>query len=444
MNSVKIDFSNCIGKIKPMHAINNMPTVPYDTVGLYKEYTRARIPYARLHDTGGAFGGAHYVDVENIFPNFDADENDPASYDFAFTDALLADMVRAGVKPFYRLGCTIENYNHIRAYHVYPPKDFHKWARICEHIILHYNHGWANGFNYGIEYWEIWNEPDNEPSVQRNPMWKGTPEQYFEMYDITAKHLKSRFPEIKIGGYAACGFYNLTDTDYSGIEQGTARGDVPEGQEISRIEYFSNFFHDFFKYISAHGSPLDFFSWHSYNVVQDIPICAEHIAENLKHYGYANAQSILDEWNPDISVRGTLRDAANILQVMCMLQNTSVDMCMYYDGNMHSSYGGLFDPVHHSCFKAYYAMLSFGELYALGNQVQAECDAQDVYVLAAVGDDGKKAVLLLNASDEACALKLDDGAPANGHLISEENHWEEINLPSREVILAPYNILLLG
>lgn len=168
--SINIDFTKHIGKIKPMHAINNMPTVPYDSFGLYSKYTQAHIPYARLHDTGGPFGGARYVDIENIFPNFDADENDPASYDFAFTDVALAEMAKAGVKPFYRLGCTIENQCRIKAYHIYPPKDPAKWARICEHIIMHYNEGWADGYHYDIEYWEIWNEPDNEPDMMVNPM----------------------------------------------------------------------------------------------------------------------------------------------------------------------------------------------------------------------------------------------------------------------------------
>ena len=79
------------------------------------------------------------------------------------------------------------------------PPDLHKWAQICEHIVRHYNEGWNNGFHYGIEYWEIWNEPEN-PS-----MWQGTKEQFFELYRVAANHLKSTFPQLKVGGYAGCG-----------------------------------------------------------------------------------------------------------------------------------------------------------------------------------------------------------------------------------------------
>ena len=67
-------------------------------------------------------------------------------------------MQKAGTKPFYRLGQSIEHQT--KKYGIYPPKDFKKWAKICEHIIRHYNEGWANGYRMGIEYWEIWNEAD--------------------------------------------------------------------------------------------------------------------------------------------------------------------------------------------------------------------------------------------------------------------------------------------
>ncbi|MBS6164375.1 MAG: hypothetical protein KH847_10965, partial [Clostridiales bacterium] len=170
---IKVDFTKQTGKIKPMHAVNNVPCMPYDTHenNLFAKLQEAGVPYGRLHDTGGRFGGAHFVDIENIFPDFDADETDPASYDFAFTDRLLEEMVKYGIEPFFRLGATIENFHFLRAYHIYPPKDFHKWARICAGIVRHYNEGWAGGYHFGIRYWEIWNEPDNTPDVEDNPMW---------------------------------------------------------------------------------------------------------------------------------------------------------------------------------------------------------------------------------------------------------------------------------
>ena len=119
---------------------------------MFHYLTEANIPYSRLHDTYGVFGGNLFVDIPNIFRDFDADETDPASYDFVFTDALLDKMMKHGVEPYFRLGVTIENAHTLKSYRVFPPKDYHKWARICEHIIRHYNEGWANGFRYGVTY----------------------------------------------------------------------------------------------------------------------------------------------------------------------------------------------------------------------------------------------------------------------------------------------------
>ena len=176
---IRVDFGNVIGKIKPMHAINNGPCY-MATTQYWSEAKEAGFPFARTHDTSGMFGGAHFVDIPNIFRDFDADVNDPNSYDFAFTDWLFAQMHQAGIKPYYRLGVTIENCYRIKAYNIFPPKDNQKWAEICEHIVMHYNEGWANGFYYDIEYWEIWNEADNNPVKEENPMWQGTMEQFFD------------------------------------------------------------------------------------------------------------------------------------------------------------------------------------------------------------------------------------------------------------------------
>ena len=149
MENVKIDFAKTQGKIKPMNSVNNGPLGDHDLKNT-DFYAAARIPYARLHDS--AFEWRHTVDVHEIFPNFDADENDPASYDFTLTDVYLDSIEKVGTKIFYRLGTSIEH--EIKRYGSIPPKDFHKWARICEHIIRHENEGWADGFHRGSEYWE--------------------------------------------------------------------------------------------------------------------------------------------------------------------------------------------------------------------------------------------------------------------------------------------------
>lgn len=209
--NLHFDFSRDLGPVKPMHAVGQPPIgVGDDGIdGGHLHYLQeANIPYSRLHDTYGDFAANLFVDIPNLFRDFDADENDPASYDFAFTDALFEEMMKYGIEPYFRLGVTIENAHFIKTYRIFPPKDPEKWARVCEHIVRHYNEGWANGYHYGIRYWEVWNEPDNEEEIARNNMWKGTAEQYYDLYAATAKRLRACFGDsVKIGGYASTGLY---------------------------------------------------------------------------------------------------------------------------------------------------------------------------------------------------------------------------------------------
>ena len=219
--NITVNFEKITGKIKPMHGVGQPP---YYESGKHMHYlSEAGIPCSRLHDVGGVYGAGRFVDIHNIFRDFDADETIPESYDFTFTDKLITSLIENNVKPFFRLGETIENDYNTKAYYIYAPKDYEKWARICEHIIRHYNEGWADGFHYGIEYWEIWGEPEGHKHGQHGPLWIGTKEEFFRLYEVTSNHLKKCFGDsIKIGGYSTCDFAMFDafyeDPDCVGIE----------------------------------------------------------------------------------------------------------------------------------------------------------------------------------------------------------------------------------
>ncbi len=256
MATVTVFPDRPIKNMKPMHGGGQPPIGGGGMTEYFHYMTEAGIPFSRLHDVGGVFGGGRFVDIPNLFRDFSADETDPANYDFTFTDYLIKAIVDAGVEPYFRLGTTIENYALIKAYTIYPPADYHKWARICEHVIRHYTEGWADGFHYTIRYWEIWNEPE----VQDKMMWMGTDEEYYALYDVTAKHLKACFPHLKIGGYASCGFYAIAPAKT--VDPVThLPGTIPPDEHE---QHLMQFFYGFFDYIKEHGSPIDFFSWHSY------------------------------------------------------------------------------------------------------------------------------------------------------------------------------------
>ena len=399
MATFKINTAKTIGKIKPMHGVGQPPIIGGANFKMFSYLTEAGIPFSRLHDVGGAYGGGRFVDVPNIFRNFDADENLPESYSFAFTDGIIKALMESGTEPFFRLGVTIENDHIVEAFNIYPPKDFAKWARICEHIIMHYTEGWADGFNYDIKYWEIWNEPDNAPDLQTNQMWLGTKEEYFELYDVTAKHLKSRFPHLKIGGYASCGFYHI------------AGAYDPAANVSPRTAYFLEFFEDFIVYVKEHGSPLDFFSWHTYDKsVYNVKQYALYARRRLDELGFTETETTCNEWNADIDKRGTCYHAAKVCAIMLAMQNGPLDSAMFYDARCGiSAYGNLFDPMTKLPTPSYYAFSAFNRLYQLGEQIEVTFDSDGIEAVAAKGDAGC-AIVIANYGAES-ELSLPDITP---------------------------------
>lgn len=378
--SVKIDFTKARGPMKPLHGVNNSPVTYGEPL---PELKAAGIPYCRLHDTAGAFGGTYFVDIPNLFPNADANPDDPASYEFAFTDAYLKGLTASGMKVFYRLGVTIENHYKIKAYRIHPPNDFNKFAKVCEMIVRHYNEGWANGFRYGIEYWEVWNEPENPP------MWTGTRQQYFELYRVTANHLKQQFPNIKVGGYAGCGFYAVNRKNQSTLHKS-----------------FLTFFDEFLKYVTAPetAAPLDFYSWHLYTTdPREIVAHAEYVDSKLKQHGLAKTESIFDEWNRMNGEPTAFDDmkempgAAFVASAFCLMQEGPIAKAMYYDALPQRAYGGLYYFPSKKVSKTYYSFKAFNELYKLGTAVECRADgSKDLYVCAAKDEDGHTAAIIVN------------------------------------------------
>jgi len=431
MKQITVDFTKQIGTIKPMHAVGQPPFLGID-FSMCDYLKKAHVPYSRLHDVGGWYGGNMFVDIPNLFRDFDADPEDPASYDFAFTDLLITALVERGIEPFFRLGVTIENFCKVRAYRIHPPADYQKWAIVCEKIIRHYTEGWADGFRYRITYWEIWNEPDNYEDPAENQMWTGSPEDYYRLYEVASKHLKACFPHLKIGGYASCGFYALT------------RSSNRFGACSPRYQFFVDFFDGFLDYIKAHDCPLDFFSWHSYSSIQDNLIWAEYVRCRLDESGYAHAEHTLNEWNCKPDLKGTARHAALTAGMMLALQGSSLDSAMFYDARCGiGAYSGLFDCMTYQPLPAYYSMAAFGELYVRSKQVSVCGLPEGVYGCAAMAEDG--VLVLSNTNEEPEEISLQSvgaGDVLECKIINDGATWEDWifagQIPENAVVYLRY------
>ncbi|MBQ9544313.1 MAG: hypothetical protein IJV00_04225, partial [Clostridia bacterium] len=298
-----------------------------------------------------------------------------------------------------------------KAYRTSPPRDPAKWARICEKIVAHYIDGWADGFHHKITYWEIWNEPeygkDLYPDVPQ--MFDGCPEEYFRLYEITSKHLKSVFGDrIKVGGYAAMDVKPVLDPDYH--------------SENVKYKYLGEFMNAFFAHVKKTGAPLDFFSWHSYREAAKTVPTAYGFREYLDGLGFIKTESHLNEWNPVHDLRGTARHSAQVAAIMLGMQKAPIDLLTLYDARLCGSvYAALFDPYTLKPFHAYYALVAFDRLYKLKTEVFCECDTEGLYAVAA-SDGKKRALMISNVSDHSQPLEIEgaDLSGASWHVIDQQ------------------------
>ena len=436
---VSVDFGRELGPVKPVNGVGQPPMLGGPTKFRMMHYLRdAGIPYSRLHDVGGWQGQGLWVDIPNLFPDFDADEDDPANYRFDYTDALMKSLEANGVEPFFRLGVTIENAagEGFRPRRIEPPKDFAKWGRICEHVIRHYTEGWAKGFRMKVSYWEIWNEPENYREIEKNAMWKADFAEYIRFYGTVAPYLRAKFPHLKIGGYASCGFYAVSNAAW-----------VEASHSTPRVGYFVECAKQFLAAAKAGGWPLDFFSYHTYSNPAEAAKEVRYADELLTSYGFTRdrTERICNEWLCHVSHEslGTAKQAAGIAAELAVFQNGPCDLACVYDARCGvGNYSPLFNPMTYRPHKAYYAFTAFNELRKLGTAVAASSDDADVFVTAAKGPAGE-AVLLVNASETEKRTAFDfGGRHVRTHRLTDADRTEA-RIDGAPSVLPPWSFCVL-
>lgn len=372
---VSIDFSQVIGRIKPLNDLHSAPLCARGAVDVSNHYRALGVKNIRLHDAPWTFDCVQ--DVNYVFPRFDADPDDPANYDFFQTDHYVRSAVNIGANVIFRLGYSAE-WDRTPPCHNQPPASLDQWTHICQQIVRHYTQGWAGDPGFAIHYWEIWNEPDIDM------FWTGTPDEFYRLFAVTAERLREVDPTIKIGGPGLCN--NL------------------------------RFLEGLLAYCQARGVPLDFISWHSYHRdPYDLVRFAADVKRIMSDHGFANAKSILDEWSLGpldwVAMRATpegMRDyfgeihsavgAAYNVAVMSLLQDITVDIATFFSGT--ALWWGLFDPygIPH---KAYHAFAAFRSVLNTPRRVQiAPIADREMTALAGVSEDGLSGRILLSNRGE--------------------------------------------
>lgn len=146
-----------------------------------------------------------YMRFHNILHDevgiYDEDPDGRPVYNFSYLDQIYDALLRNGVRPFVEISFMPKKLAarqdvHPFWYHpiVAPPKDYEKWDNLIRAFAGHLID------RYGLDevaqwYFEVWNEPNID-------FWTGVPKEatYYELYDHTARALKSVNPGLRVGG----------------------------------------------------------------------------------------------------------------------------------------------------------------------------------------------------------------------------------------------------
>ena len=386
--TVNVDLSLKMGEIKPLHSMCNGPaSYGADISPLFREIG---VPYVRFDCTDSAVS-AYAVDISRIFKDSGADPTDPESYDFAVTDKYVEAAYLSGAKVIFRLGESIDLLASHKTPRIYDMPDV--LARVCVNVIRHYNERWANGYEFGIEYFEI-----------AGAAFDG--DNGFEKYKQLADSIKLYGEDIKIGGMS--------------------------------FDLFSGRAREFLRFCKKSRAPLDFLCVDCF-ASDVVEVCAEagKLSALMMNLGYNDCEIIFGKWgyaNGELARADGSKDksgfkklledqrgvsgAAYAAAMLLSLQNIEgLKTACFFDAQpMISQFCAIADPFGEPR-KPYYSFKAFGELYRAGGRVYAESLQTDgmahtgVYACAATSDGGEAYIML--ASFKGCGvidLRL-DGIP---------------------------------
>lgn len=197
----------------------------------------------------------------SLFPDWDADPTDPASYNFAATDAWVDAVHSVGADVLFTFASSIPQ-------NKLPAIDVAKYGIVVEHIVRHYAHGWADGPAKPIRMFEFGDQPDLGPLH-----FAGRPEEFFDMYAEFSTAV-GRVDDTLIVGGPSLAFTLNSGADYR------------EG---------------FLSFVRERQLPLDFFSFlwfaDATRDPMDFRFLAEEIRALLDEHGFTHTRLMLSYWN---------------------------------------------------------------------------------------------------------------------------------------------------
>ena len=125
-------------------------------------------------------------------------------YDFSGVDRVYDELMGIGLRPVVELsfmprdlardpGRTVFSYGAI----ISPPKDWDRWGDLVGNLAAHLIQRYGAAEVAGHWAFEVWNEPNLDV------FWSGTQQEYFRLYDVSARAIKSVHPGLRVGGPAS-------------------------------------------------------------------------------------------------------------------------------------------------------------------------------------------------------------------------------------------------
>jgi xylan 1,4-beta-xylosidase len=183
--------------------------------------------------------------------------NGVAEYDFTGIDRIYDRLLDIGLRPVVELSfmprdlasspeATVFTYGGI----ISPPRDWNRWGELNHHLAAHLvkRYGIKEVSQWGFEVW-------NEANLK--VFWTGTQEEYFRLYEIAARAIKSVDERLLVGG--------------------------PSSAAAEWVV-------DLLDFVRRKQLPLDFVSTHTYG---NLPL---DIGQALKTYGFEDVKIWWTEW----------------------------------------------------------------------------------------------------------------------------------------------------
>ena len=236
-----------------------------------------------------AITGFRYVRFHGILMDdngvYTEDEHGNPVYNFSYVDQIYDGLLKNGVKPVVEISFMPKklafNPDALHPFwykqNVSPPKSLERWDDLmkafAQHLVTRYGADEVASW-----YFEVWNEPNID-------FWGGIPrdQSYFELYDHTARDLKSVSPRLRVGG--------------------------PATAAASWVDIF-------LAYAKEHHTPVDFISSHGYadesidglfpedkSVPRDTPmdervcLAIAKVRRQMKAAGHPELPLFWTEWN---------------------------------------------------------------------------------------------------------------------------------------------------